>query len=65
MPTVTVRKKGKRFTLEFSRLPGKSFGPWSFEETIRDLTISALLEPLAARDLVMDAAVHGSAQTAY
>jgi hypothetical protein len=61
MSTVTVYKKGKRFRVEFSRLPGQSFGPWSFAETIRDLTVSALLEPLQARDLVMDAAVKGSA----
>lgn len=61
MSTVTVTKKGQKFTVTFSRLPAHTFRPWGFPETIRDLTISALLTPLAARDLVMDAAVQGSA----
>jgi hypothetical protein len=64
MNTVTVYKTGQRFRLEFSQLPGKSFGPWGFAETVRDLTISALLEPLKARDLVMDAFSKGSATSA-
>ncbi|MFJ4342639.1 hypothetical protein [Streptomyces sp. NPDC088915] len=57
VPTVTVRKSGTRYTSEFSALPGRTFGPWDFPEMVQDLTISALLEPRAARDLVMDAAV--------
>lgn len=61
MDTVTVRKKGKRFTSEFSRLPGQIFGPYGFPELCRDLTVSALLTPMEARNLVMDAAVKGSA----
>jgi hypothetical protein len=61
--TVTVTKKGERFLSSFSRLPGKSFGPYDFAEMIRDLTVSALLTPRAARDLVMDAAVGGFATT--
>ncbi|MFD3923074.1 hypothetical protein [Streptomyces sp. NPDC058595] len=59
--TVTVRKSGTRYVSEFSALPGQTFGPWAFAEMIRDLTISALLEPLAARDLVIDAALGGEA----
>lgn len=62
--TVTVTKKGKRFRSSFSLLPGKSFGPWELSEMIQDLTISALLSPREARDLVFDAAVHGSATAA-
>ncbi|MFI1765347.1 hypothetical protein ACH41H_25275 [Streptomyces sp. NPDC020800] len=61
--TVTVRKTGDRYVSEFSALPGRTFGPWDFSEMIRDLKVSALLTPLAARDLVMDAAVHGTATT--
>jgi hypothetical protein len=41
--------------LQFSQLPGKTFGPWGFAEIIRELTVSALLSPLAARNLVIDA----------
>lgn len=61
--TVTVTKKGKRFISTFSALPGQRFGPWEMSEMIRDLTISALLEKADARNLVMDAAVLGSATT--
>lgn len=64
--TVTVSKYGKsRFKVSFSLLPGRSFGPWELPETIRDLTVSALLSPLDARTLVCDAAVKGSATTEY
>jgi len=59
--TVTVTKHGNRFKVSFSQLPGHTFGPWDLTETVRDLTISALLERPAARNLVMDAAVNGSA----
>lgn len=61
--TVTVRKHGKRFVSEFSVLPGKTFGPWDMPEMIRDLTISALLPAMDARNLVFDAAAKGSATT--
>ncbi|MER5482588.1 hypothetical protein ABT024_05140 [Streptomyces sp. NPDC002812] len=61
--TVTVRTAGKRYVSEFSQLPGRTFGPWDMTEMIRDLTVSALLEQSAARDLVMDAAAHGAATT--
>lgn len=60
-PTVTVTRKGKRFVTSFSALPGRTFGPWDFAETVRDLTVSALLPPRAARDLVLDAHAAGSA----
>lgn len=63
MATVTVRKRGQRFTSEFSVLPGRKFGPWDMPEMIRDLTVSALLSPMEARNLVFDAAVKGSATT--
>ncbi|MEX5635771.1 hypothetical protein [Parafrankia sp. FMc2] len=67
---VTVTRKGAkkkvgafdaRYTVEFSALPGKKFGPWDYRETQRDLTVSALLEPTEARALVLDAFVEGSA----
>ncbi len=61
---VTVTRKGKkkpagaldaRYTVTFDTLPGKTFGPWDFAETRRDLTISALLSAPDARALVLDA----------
>lgn len=63
MDTVTVTSKRSKFTVEFSRLPGQTFGPWTLVETIQDLTVSALLSPVDARDLVLSAAVTGSATT--
>jgi hypothetical protein len=64
MATVTVRKaRGQKFTLEHSALPGRIFGPWDMAEMIKDLRVSALLDRFAARDLVMDAAVNGTATT--
>lgn len=60
--TVTRRPCGE-FVIRFSRLPGQTFGPWEFAETVRDLTVSALLEPIDARNLVIEASVHGSATT--
>ncbi|MCX4826637.1 hypothetical protein OG883_44155 [Streptomyces sp. NBC_01142] len=62
-PTVTVHAARGRYTAEFSALPGRTFGPWDMAEMIQDLTISALLEPREARDLVFDAAVKGAATT--
>lgn len=63
--TVTVTRQGKlgraRFQIAFSALPGRTFGPWSFAQTVRDLTVSALLSPLGARNLVMEAGALGSA----
>lgn len=62
--TVTVTYRNKRYYLTFSRLPGKKFGPWTQAEAIRDLTVSALLDRLDARTLVMDAAQDGAATKA-
>jgi hypothetical protein len=66
MDTVTVirgrRYKGEhRYTLTFSVLPNQTFGPWYFTETVRDLTLSAMLPTRTARDLVLEAFEHGSA----
>jgi hypothetical protein len=58
---VTVQCKNRRYTLEFSRLPGQVFGPWDFAETVRDLQVSALLDALSARNLVLTASEAGSA----
>lgn len=67
--TVTVTRVGKtpgryRYRLAFSKLPGREFGPYGFGEATRDLTISALLEPIDARNLVLDAAASGVATRA-
>ncbi|MER0477120.1 hypothetical protein ABR737_01900 [Streptomyces sp. Edi2] len=59
--TVTVHANRRRYTAEFSALPGRVFGPWDMTEMIQDLRVSALLDPRAARDLVFDATVAGSA----
>lgn len=63
-PTVTVARKGRRFTLTFSALPGRLFGPYEFSEAVRHLRVAALLEPMAARDLVLDAHADGAATAA-
>jgi hypothetical protein len=55
--TVTVTCARKRYKLKFSKLPNREFGPYGFVEAIGQLRFAANLEPLAARDLVMDAAV--------
>jgi hypothetical protein len=62
---VTVRKakpyKGDRVTLHFERLPDKAFGPYPWGEAITDLTVSALLPRVEARNLVLDALATGEA----
>lgn len=58
--TVTCKRRD-RFTVAFSQLGERQFGPWGLPETIRDLQVSALLSPQAARDLVLEASVKGSA----
>jgi hypothetical protein len=61
--TVTVVKRRTGFplyTLAFSALHGQTFGPWAFDETVRDLTVSALLSPIDARNLVLTALICGS-----
>jgi hypothetical protein len=62
--TNTVARGLPRFTVQFSMLPDRTFGPWNFTQTVRDLTISALLTPMAARNLVLDAHAHGKASAA-
>ncbi|MEV2239607.1 hypothetical protein [Micromonospora sp. NPDC049891] len=59
--TVTVTRHGNRYKVTFSRFPGHTFGPWDLTETIRDLTISAGLTRVDARNLALDAAANGSA----
>lgn len=73
MATVTVTRKkpksgfktdaitGASYVVTFSALPGQTFGPWSFAETVTDLRISALLPAVEARNLVLDAFVSDSA----
>lgn len=67
--TVTVTRGGKRprvnakYRLSFSQLPDRTFGPWDFAETVRDLRVSALLAPTEARTLVLNAHANGSATT--
>lgn len=61
--TTTQRTGLPRFTVQFSALPDQTFGPWNFTRTTRDLTISALLSPMDARNLVLDAHANGSATT--
>ena len=53
----TVTCARKRYKLKFSKLHNREFGPYGFVEAIGQLRFAANLEPLAARDLVMDAAV--------
>lgn len=66
MSTVTItRKRRDRFVVTFSALPGRTFGPWNFAETVRDLRVSALLTAREARDLVLDADASGKAETIF
>ncbi|MFD0352959.1 hypothetical protein ACFVHW_04305 [Streptomyces sp. NPDC127110] len=58
---VTVRAVSNGYVSEYSQLPGRTFGPWPKAEMIRDLTVSALLDHTAARELVMGAADNGTA----
>jgi len=62
--TVTLVKRSTgflRYKLAFSARGGQSFGPWEFDETVRDITVSALLSPLDARNLVLTALERGTA----
>lgn len=63
--SVTVTRKGKRFQLSFSALPGRTFGPFDLPEAVRDLMVSADLPPRVARDLVLDAHTNGAASCDY
>jgi hypothetical protein len=62
--TTTQRTGLPRFTVEFSALPGKKFGPQNFTETAHDLHIAALLSLADARNLILDAHNQGSATCA-
>lgn len=59
--TVTITKRGKRFVITHSRLPGQKFGPFDFAEAGRELFIGMLLSRMDARNLMLDASEHGSA----
>lgn len=68
--TVTCNRNGYTngmhqsvFKITFSKLSDLSWGPFAMGETIRELTICALLSPLDARSLVFDAATNGEATT--
>jgi hypothetical protein len=61
VPTVTVTYARKRWSLEFSKLPGQKFGPYDFADVMGQLYVGALLERLEARNLVFDAQAKGSA----
>lgn len=63
MNEVTVTCARKRYTLSFSQLPGKTFGPYEFVEAIGQLHVGALISRRAARDLVLQAFSDGSAKT--
>ena len=52
------------YTIAFDALPGQTFGPYGFAETWRDLTVSADLSNVDARNLVLDAWTDGSATRA-
>jgi hypothetical protein len=60
--TVTVtHRQGDQYVVEFSALPSTVFGPWDFTVTVWVLTVSAVLSPIDARTLVLDAYTNGSA----
>jgi len=63
-PTVTVTYARKRWTLAFSALPGRTFGPYMLADAVGQLRVAALLEPLQARDLIFDAVTNGTATAA-
>jgi hypothetical protein len=60
--TVTVARKGKGYLVSFSALPGRTFGPWAFDEVVRDLQVSALLTPFQARNIVLASHEHAYAR---
>jgi hypothetical protein len=59
--TTTQRTGLPRFTVRFSALPNRVFGPYNFTETAHDLHIAALLSLADARNLILDAHSQGSA----
>lgn len=71
--TITVTRHGRkgrkgvldaRYVLAFSRLPGREFGPYGYGEARGQIEVSALLDPAAARDLLITAWAEGTATTA-
>jgi hypothetical protein len=62
LDTVTVTPYGRdKYHLEFSRLPGKTFGPYDLQEARGQLETTALLAPVEARAAVLDARALGVA----
>lgn len=65
MSTITAKKakprNGDRITLHFSALPGKTYGPYPWNEAIGQAEFAALLSRLDARSLILDALVDGEA----
>jgi hypothetical protein len=57
--------KSPRFTVNFSRLPGKPFGPYSTAGAIAQLEAAALLTRADARDLILNAEGNGCATRGY
>jgi hypothetical protein len=55
-PTVTVTYARKHWSLAFSKLPGQKFGPYDLPGAVGQLRVAALLEPIDARNLVLNAA---------
>lgn len=59
--TVTVTSRNSWYRMTFSVLPGEVFGPYRFDEAIRELRVSALLSAMGARNLVLEASHTGNA----
>lgn len=71
MRTYTVHRVGKqkrdamgdqRYRMEISTLPGQSFGPFRFRDISVELQVTALIEPVEARNLILDAFFAGKAE---
>lgn len=71
--TVTAARVGRRkdaitaqrYTLTFSKLRSLTFGPYSFRDARAQLETGALLPPVQARNLLLDACADGEATTLY
>lgn len=60
--TVTVMAtRNGRFVVAFGKLPDHKGKPQSLASAMIELRVSALLSPLEARNLCLDASEHGSA----
>lgn len=60
-PQAGLSALASRYTVTFDGSLDPTFGPWGYDETCRDLTVPAALEPVEARALVLDAWTHGIA----